>query len=62
MNSPSKFIDYAIVNRPVLNITKNFNRDEILQFLNKDYSKRKILPEPHQFHIENISKQFLDLI
>jgi hypothetical protein len=62
LNSPSKLIDYAITGRPVLNIKNNFNGEDLLAFLNRDYSKKMILPDPEQFHISNISKQFLNLI
>jgi hypothetical protein len=62
LNSPSKLIDYAIANRPVLNITKNFNGDDILAFLNGDYRKRMYLPDPEQYHIKNVSVRFFDLL
>jgi hypothetical protein len=62
LNSPSKLIDYVIANRPVLNITKNFNGETLLAFLKRDYEKRMLLPEPEQFHIRNISRLFLDLL
>lgn len=62
MNSPSKLIDYAILNRPVLNITKDFNGEELLAFLKRDYRNRMILPDPEKYHIKNISKKILDLL
>lgn len=62
LNSPSKLIDYAIVNRPVLNIGRDFNEQNILSFIEGDYSGAMRLPEPSQFHISNVSKQFIDLI
>lgn len=61
LNSPSKLIDYAIANRPVLNINQNFIGEDLLAFLKRDYRKRMVLPDIKQFHIKNISKQFLDL-
>jgi hypothetical protein len=61
LNSPSKLIDYAIVNRPVLNINQNFNGEDLVEFLNRDYRKRMLLPDPEQYHIKNISRLFLDL-
>lgn len=60
-NIPSKLIDYAIINRPVLNITKDLSPEDILAFLQGDYSKRMILPNPELYHIKNVSKLFLDL-
>jgi hypothetical protein len=61
LNSPSKLIDYAITGRPVLNIKNNFSGEDLMAFLRSDYSKKMQLPDPEQFHIRNISKQFLDL-
>lgn len=62
LNSPSKLIDYAIVNRPVLNIGRNFNKESLLKFMEGDYEEAMKLPELSQFHISNVSKQFIDLI
>lgn len=62
LNSPSKLIDYAIVNRPVLNIEHGFNEQSILNFIQGDYSEAMRLPEPAQFHISNVSRQFLELL
>lgn len=62
LNVPSKLIDYAITNRPVLNVDKNFTFETILAFLKGDYSKRMLMPDPRQYHIKNVSKLFLDLI
>jgi hypothetical protein len=62
LNVPSKLIDYAIVNRPVLNIEKSFSADGISAFLNGDYTARMSLPEPGNYHIKNVSRQFLELI
>lgn len=62
LNSPSKLIDYAITQRPVLNIKENFDSEDLKAFLKGDYSKRMSLPDPNQYHIENISHLFLDLL
>jgi hypothetical protein len=62
VNVPSKLIDYIIINRPVLNIDENFNIDDLLAFLKGDYTKRMQLPDPSQYHIKRVSKQFLDLL
>lgn len=62
LNIPSKLIDYAIINRPVLNIDKNFKSTEILAFLEGDYSKRMQLPEPERYHIKRVTKLFMDLL
>ncbi len=61
LNSPSKLIDYAIVNRPVLNIDRNFNGNELLEFLNGFYKNRMPLPNPQHYHIKNVTRLFLNL-
>jgi hypothetical protein len=62
LNVPSKLIDYAIINRPVLNIDRNFSIEDLLAFLNKDYRKRMVLPDRQQYHIKSVSQLFLDLL
>ena len=62
LNSPSKLIDYAIVNRPVLNISQNFDSKHVLQFIEGDYANKLELPDPEQYHISNVSKKFIELI
>ena len=62
LNIPSKLIDYAILNRPVLNIDKSFTNEDLLAFLKRDYTKRMHLPDPEQYHIKSVAKLFLDLL
>lgn len=61
-NLPSKLIDYAITNRPVLNIKRRFNQEVVLEFLKGDYSNQMPLPDAENFHITHIARKFLDLI
>lgn len=61
-NSPSKLIDYAIANRPILNIKQRFNPEDLLAFLDGDYSNRMELPGREQYHIKNISQKFISLM
>jgi hypothetical protein len=61
LNVPSKLIDYAIINRPVLNIDKNFDPEELMAFLKGDYRKKMHLPDAAQYHIKNVSRLFIDL-
>lgn len=60
--SPSKLIDYKLVGRPVLNISRNLNLDTIDEFLNGNYSNQLHLPDLQQHSIDNVAKQFLCLI
>jgi hypothetical protein len=62
LNVPSKLIDYSITGRPVLNIRRDFSSNDILAFLKGDYSGRMELPDPMQFHISNVSGQFIGLL
>ena len=62
LNSPSKLIDYAIVNRPVLNVDRNFKGEELFAFINGDYSNRMHLPDPGQYLIRNVTQLFLNLL
>ncbi len=62
LNSPSKLIDYAIVNRPVLNINQDFNSEEVLKFIEGDYTNKMEIPDPKQFHISNVSNKFINLL
>lgn len=62
-NSPSKFADYYIANRPVLALNmENPEKDKIIDFLNKDYSKKMDLSDADKFQIENVVRQFISLI
>ena len=62
LNSPSKLIDYAITGRPVLNIGKDFKSEHLSEFLKRDYRYKMQLPDPDDYHIENISNLFLSLL
>lgn len=62
LNVPSKLIDYSITGRPVLNITKDFSPESIEVFLKGDYSDKMDLPDPMQYHISNVTLQFMDLV
>lgn len=58
---PSKLIDYAIANRPVLNITKVLNKDVLTEFLAGNYNDALKLPDIEKFKIENVVASFLKL-
>lgn len=60
--SPSKLIDYAIINKPILSVNSfNFNETVALEFLDGSYERGLILKNRDQYRIENVAKQFLKL-
>lgn len=60
--TPSKLIDYAILNKPVLSIaTGRLNVAVAAEFLKGDYRNQYVIPDPDQYRIENICKRFMDL-
>lgn len=61
--TPSKLIDYAIIQKPILSIkTGDLKTNTILEFLNNDYTNSLIIKNPDQYRIENIAQNFLALI
>lgn len=59
---PSKLIDYAILDLPILNIEMDgLDKENIVAFLKGDYSGRYVVENPDQYRIENVSQRFLDL-
>ncbi|HPM03321.1 MAG TPA: glycosyltransferase [Candidatus Cloacimonadota bacterium] len=62
-NSPSKLADYAIAKRPVISLNmQNLNKESILEFLDGNYEKQMIIRNPDRYRIENVTRQFLELI
>jgi len=60
--TPSKLIDYALVGRPILNITAhNFDTNILLAFLKRDYSNSFKLDNLENYNIKTITNQFLSL-
>lgn len=61
--SPSKLIDYALTNRPILSINSNesINVELVNNFLSGDYSKSFKIVNIEQYDIQNIVKQFISL-
>lgn len=62
IQSPSKLIDYWLVQRPVLNITATCNFAVIDEFLNGNYSQQLVVPDMTQYNIQKVARQFLDLL
>lgn len=61
VQTPSKLIDYSIVNRPVISITKIIDTTVIDEFLNGNYSNRYKMPDLSQYDIKNVAAEFLNL-
>lgn len=61
--TPSKLIDYALVNRPILTVSSLSVDTSLLdEFLNGDYSRQYIVPNLEQYDIKNVANQFLSLV
>ncbi|HMN33736.1 MAG TPA: glycosyltransferase [Chitinophagaceae bacterium] len=61
--TPSKIIDYAIINKPVLNIdTGSLDKELVLSFLKGDYSRQLRIENIYQYRIENVTARFLSLL
>lgn len=61
--TPSKLIDYAIIDKPVLSVkTGELDTNAVDNFLERKYSSRLIIEDPEKYRIENVTKKFLDLI
>jgi hypothetical protein len=59
---PSKLIDYALANRPILNINSaHLDKELVLEFLNKDYSIQKVINKS-KYDIRKVSAKFLKLV
>lgn len=59
---PSKLIDYSIVNRPVLSIGNVLNKAVIMEFLNRNYENKMVLPELKNYDIRVVAQKFLILM
>jgi len=60
---PSKLIDYAISNRPILSInTSDFKSENVMEFLNGNYQTRLVVDNIGDYRIEEVTNKFIDLI
>ena len=56
---PSKLIDYAMADRPILNFTSgNLDADKVKAFLSGDYSRARII-DLSRYDINLVAKQFI---
>jgi glycosyltransferase involved in cell wall biosynthesis len=59
---PSKLIDYALSNRPIMNISSAYlDKEMVIEFLNKDYSRQRVV-EKSNYDISKVSAKFLELL
>lgn len=59
---PSKLIDYALINLPILSInTLEMDLNNIKKFMNKDYTNRLVIKNIEKYDIKNVVKQFLNI-
>lgn len=60
--SPSKLIDYALLQKPILSINnKNFNKEVVNSFLKGDYGKSLKVENIEQYDIKNVVIKFINL-
>lgn len=60
---PSKLIDYALLGKPILNITTGkLDKANVLRFIDGDYSGRLVIQDPDQYRIENVADRFIRLV
>ena len=61
--TPSKLIDYLIIDKPVLSVRFGaLNPIIIKEFLEDNFANKMILPNKEMYRIENVAQQFLALI
>ena len=61
IHTPSKLIDYAVVKRPILNITSSPDEQTIAAFLDRDYSGAMVVENLEQYDIRRVAGTFLGL-
>ena len=62
VQSPSKLIDYALTNRPIISIkSSDLNRTVVDEFLIGDYSNQMRITDMDKYDIKNVVSQFFNL-
>jgi len=60
--TPSKLIDYVIIDKPILHIeTGNLNSRIVVDFLEGSYEKGFVIANPDLYRIETVANQFVKL-
>lgn len=61
--TPSKLIDYVIINKPILSVkTGALDKAIVNEFLAGDYRNKVVIEDPEQYRIEQVCNKFLSLI
>ena len=61
--TPSKLIDYAITQRPILSVdTGNLQTEIVQQFLQADYSNQFVISNIEKYKINNVASAFINLM
>lgn len=62
VQKPSKLIDYALLERPILSIKPtNFSKQVILEFISGNYKNKLVVNNVHSYNIKTVASQFLSL-
>lgn len=62
VQSPSKLIDYALINKPILSVnSKILDEENINKFLSKDYSGQLFIDNIDKYNIKNVAREFIKL-
>ncbi|RPA66588.1 hypothetical protein EF405_20090 [Cyclobacteriaceae bacterium YHN15] len=60
--TPSKLIDYAIIDKPILSVrTGELNTRIVDEFLQGKYENAYVVEDPAQYRIQQVAKAFVDL-
>jgi hypothetical protein len=60
--TPSKLIDYAIINKPILQVeTGKLDESSLIAFLNGNYTNQLKIENADQYRIEHVAQQFIQL-
>jgi hypothetical protein len=60
--TPSKLIDYAIINKPILQVeTGKLDESSLIAFLKGNYTNQLKIENADQYRIEHVAEQFIQL-
>lgn len=59
---PSKLIEYAILDKPILSVTSEVSKDIVENFVQGNFTYKLLVPNVSQYRIEKIVNSFIGLI